>query len=84
MTSYAGTKRVRNWCFTFNNPDGHLADWYDDHADRVVYLIYNEEVGATGNHHFQGFVHFNKVATEERGRCPANLRAGHTSHLASR
>jgi len=40
--------------FTCNNPDGLLE--FD--AEKMVYLVYQEEVGEEGNYHFQGYCEF--------------------------
>lgn len=48
----------RAYCFTVNNPDG-LLDW-DDFPDYARCLIYQEETGANGTHHFQGYLECSK------------------------
>lgn len=50
-------QQQRSWCFTLNNPDGLLD--FDDFND-ARYLIYQEETGAEGTHHLQGYVEFTK------------------------
>lgn len=49
--------RCRNFCFTWNNPEGllDLSDFRD-----ATYLIYSEEVGESGTYHFQGYVEFSR------------------------
>jgi len=43
---------VKGWCFTMNNPEGLL----DYDPTWMSALVYQEEVGANGTHHFQGYV----------------------------
>lgn len=49
--------RVRNWCFTVNNPD--IDDILPDHAD-IRYVVWQRERGAEGTEHWQGYVEFDK------------------------
>nr|QTE03556.1 MAG: replication-associated protein [Prunella montanella CRESS-DNA-virus sp.] len=49
--------RARNYVFTLNNPDGLLDPTI---LKDCVYLLYQEEVGESGTHHFQGVVCFSK------------------------
>lgn len=46
----------RGWCFTLNNPRGLLneVDFKEWGAD---YMVYQEEIGESGTHHFQGYIH---------------------------
>lgn len=44
--------RHRNWCFTINNPEGLLTF----NADQVKACWYQEEIGTSGTHHFQGYL----------------------------
>lgn len=45
---------ARRWVFTLNNPEGRIDE---DSVPRYVrYCVYQEEVGETGTHHFQGYV----------------------------
>ncbi len=46
--------RYRNVVFTWNNPDGMLE--FDE--ETMVYLVYQEEIGESGTHHFQGYCEF--------------------------
>lgn len=46
---------ARNWCFTLNNPK-QLLDW--ELCPAVRYAVYQEEIGESGTHHFQGYVEF--------------------------
>lgn len=43
---------VKGWCFTLNNPEGLLE--FD--PSWMTALVYQEEVGAQGTHHLQGYV----------------------------
>lgn len=51
-------KRVRNWCFTFNNYTEenieNLAQYFSDKSE----YVFQEEVGENGTPHLQGFVSF--------------------------
>lgn len=47
-------KPARAYCFTLNNPDGLLD--FTDMPDYVRCCIYQEEVGANGTPHFQGYI----------------------------
>lgn len=47
---------ARHYCFTANNPIGHI-DWP---KTGVRYAIYSEEVGENGTPHFQGYVELNE------------------------
>ncbi len=46
--------RYRNVCFTLNYADGLIE--FDE--EKMDYLVYQEEVGAEGNYHFQGYCEF--------------------------
>lgn len=51
---------ARNYCFTWNNPEGILTlDSFDGLAS---YLVYSEELGANNTYHLQGYVELNRVA----------------------
>lgn len=43
------------WCFTLNNPTELLDP--ETWPENVVYVIYQEETGANGTNHFQGYIH---------------------------
>lgn len=43
---------IKCWCFTLNNPAGLLT--YDPSWQTT--LVYQEEIGDSGTHHFQGYV----------------------------
>ncbi len=43
--------QFRNFVFTLNNPPGLL----EFNEDKMEYLVYQEEVGESGTHHFQGY-----------------------------
>ncbi len=46
--------QYQNVCFTLNNPSGLL----DYNEEKMHYLVYQEEVGESGTHHFQGYCEF--------------------------
>lgn len=52
--------QARNWVFTLNNPDGLLDLELLSEQFGITYVIYSEEVGENGNHHFQGYVQLNR------------------------
>lgn len=55
-----GNQRVKNWCFTLNNPtawDELNEETIREHSD-FEYMIIGNEVGACGTPHHQGFVSF--------------------------
>lgn len=62
MASEDETKRVHNWCFTWNN-------YPDDHEEillkcEYVYMIWGYEVGEEcGTPHLQGYIQFPKAMT---------------------
>lgn len=47
--------QARNWVFTIQKPTG-LLDFDHWTCKDVSYAIYSEEVGQTGNYHFQGYI----------------------------
>jgi len=47
-------KEPINWCFTWNNPP-HKPQWVEE---KMLYLVYQLEVGANGTEHYQGYVEF--------------------------
>ncbi len=52
----------RNWCFTLNNPADSpegLMDQFMGHP-HFRFLVFQEEVSATGTRHFQGYAEFKK------------------------
>lgn len=55
--------RLRNWCFTTNNPSDevktHMLGLYDD-SNNIEYLIYGEETGDGGTPHLQGYIQLKK------------------------
>jgi hypothetical protein len=50
--------RSKNWCFTINNPtpDDIPSEW-----EGYRYIIYQEEIGAAGTPHYQGYIIFNNA-----------------------
>lgn len=72
VTSHIGTSR--RWVFTLNNPKG-LIDEDELKSWGATYLVYQEEVGESGTHHFQGYIEMPKSV-----RCThfmPGLRGGH-------
>lgn len=51
----------RRWVFTLNNPDGLITE-QDFIAWGAKYLVYQEEVGASGTHHLQGYIEVGRPA----------------------
>ncbi len=58
-------QRIRNWCFTLNNPTpgeyrfwNHIADW--EHRVIMRYAILQEEEGENGTIHLQGYIELNR------------------------
>jgi len=76
-TGHIGTSR--RWMFTLNNPEGlipedEIAGW------QSTYVIYQEEVGECGTHHFQGYIEMPKSV-----RCShfyPSLRGAHFDRAA--
>ncbi len=63
--------------FTWNNPDGHL----EFVADKMEYLVYQEEIGESGTYHFQGYCEFsNRI----RHAAAKELLGGARVHLEPR
>ncbi len=69
--------RYRNVVFTWNNPDGHL-EFIDS---QMEYLVYQEEIGESGNYHFQGYCEF---TSQLRLAAAKDLLGGETVHLERR
>ena len=51
--------RYRNCVFTWNNPGGLI----DFDVTEMEYLVYQEEIGATGTYHYQGYCEFKRALT---------------------
>ncbi len=66
-----------NVCFTFNNPDGHLQ--FDEES--MSYLVYQEEQGESGTHHFQGYCEFKAKLSLGSAK---ELLGGDTVHIERR
>ncbi|AUM62005.1 Rep [uncultured virus] len=58
-TSFCETAKGTRFVFTVNNPGTFEPTW---NPDRMEYLIYGREVGASGTPHLQGYVVLKKVA----------------------
>lgn len=63
--------RKRNWCFTLNNPlveDRNfwlgISEW--EHVDLVQYVVLQEEEGANGTQHYQGYIEMKKAMRMSR------------------
>ncbi len=69
--------RYRNVVFTWNNPDGHL----EFVADKMEYLVYQEEIGESGTYHFQGYCEFKYAMNLNPAK---ELLGGSTVHLEPR
>ncbi len=62
MNGYDGTnQRARAWCFTWNNPGAGARRILE--TINCTYIVYQEEVGANGTRHVQGYVYFKTACT---------------------
>lgn len=50
--------RAKHWCFTINNPDIDSDKFWEGILDTIEYIVVQEEVGANGTLHYQGYVIF--------------------------
>ncbi len=73
----ADMARFRNVCFTLNNPEGLIE--FDE--NEMQYLVYQEEIAASGTYHFQGYCEF---LTQVRSNRVKELLGGRTVHIAAR
>lgn len=71
------TKQSRYWCFTLNNPQQQL---FLDGNDQPSFAIWQYERGASGTHHFQGYVEY--AAIRRRAQVARHIGGG--CHLESR
>ncbi len=59
--------RIRNACFTLNNPTDDekntLTNYIDQLPEDIRYLVFQEEQASTGTNHIQGYVEFNRRLT---------------------
>ncbi len=69
--------RYRNVVFTWNNPSGEIE--FED--GRMQYLVYQEEVGASGTYHFQGYCEFTSPVTHNTAK---QMLGGPTVHIERR
>ncbi len=69
--------RLRNVCFTLNNPEDMLMF---DHEE-MQYLVYQEEIGENGTYHFQGYCEFKKQKSLPQAKA---ILGGPTVHLEPR
>lgn len=82
-TRSTAESRSKYWCFTLNNPTDEEAEALRLLVARgsATYLVYGEEVGASGTRHFQGYV---EVPTRQRLSQLKQLRGLDRSHLELR
>lgn len=62
-TSASTTSRVRNWCFTLNNPTQEERDALSAISARLPefrYMVYQLEEGEEGTQHLQGYIEFQR------------------------
>lgn len=69
--------RYRNVCFTLNNPEELIE--FDE--ERMQYLIYQEEIGASGTYHLQGYCEFKDKVSLNPAKA---MLGGDTVHLEPR
>lgn len=55
--------RVRNWCFTLNNPGQDEIEYLQQQKSEWNYITWGEEVGENGTPHLQGYVEFRESLT---------------------
>ena len=69
--------QFRNVCFTLNNPEDMVM--FDE--EKMEYLVYQEEISASGTYHFQGYCEFtNRI----RQGVAKQLLGGPTVHMEAR
>lgn len=68
--------QLRNVCFTLNDPEGLI-----EFTDEMEYLVFQEEIGESGNYHFQGYCEFKTRVRMNRAKA---LLGGDTVHLEPR
>lgn len=85
-----GRRRCRDWCFTWNNytegERAYLRAMGESDQDRIQYLVYGREVGASGTPHLQGFIQLKRplsIQSVQRLLCPIP-RPGNHVHLEER
>lgn len=85
-----GRRRCRDWCFTWNNYSegerAYLRAMGESDQDRIQYLVYGREVGASGTPHLQGFIQLKRplsLQSVHRLLCPIP-RPGNHVHLEER
>ncbi len=69
--------RYRNVCFTLNNPLEEIAF----SPEKMDYLVYQEEIGESGTHHFQGYCEFKAAMVQNSVKL---LLGGNAVHIESR
>lgn len=55
--------RVRNWCFTLNNPLDEEVKYLQETTNQWNYITWGEEEGESGTYHLQGYVEFKESLT---------------------
>ncbi len=71
------SSQMMNCCFTWNNPDGEI--FFD--PEKMVYLVWQEEISESGTYHFQGYCEFTKRLTFNMAKA---VLGGATTHVERR
>lgn len=76
-----GRTRKRQWCFTLNSVAGAplRAPW-SALPPGARYLVFQEEVGDQGTHHYQGYIEFEKQVTLPAVKAALESHSVHLSH----
>lgn len=72
------TTRSRGWCFTLNNytdEDVSILSQGGTSPQDVVYLVFGKEVGDSGTHHLQGYLHTKTVKSFKQAKAIISDRA---------
>jgi len=74
--------RVRNICFTFNNPDEEITEFLHRAWESLptTYLVIGDEVGESGTPHFQGYIELKNGVSFNR----LKTAVGETIHFEAR
>lgn len=83
-------RRARDWIFTWNNYNegerAYLRAMGEANDERIRYLVFGREVGASGTPHLQGFIQLSQqlsLQSVQRLLCPI-ARPGNHIHLEER